>query len=154
MTRRVARIFIVLILSTKTFCLPSEPVLSQKVILSHFNLVAEQLQPDLKSKSSLSALPILKLENRNGRDKWFGNDKADHLTVSALLVGFGYYAAREEFQMDELPARRGAVCFSLGFGIAKEIYDWKSKRGTPSFKDLLADLVGIGIGFLMITFGD
>lgn len=93
-------------------------------------------------------------EKRYISDKWFGSDKADHLTVSAVVVGFGYYAAREEFHMDDLAARNSAMGFSLTFGVAKEVYDWKSGKGTPSYKDLIADIVGIGVGFLMITLGD
>lgn len=38
----------------------------------------------------------------------------------------------------------------LGFGVGKEIYDRKSKKGHASFKDLVADILGIGLAALII----
>jgi len=89
-----------------------------------------------------------------GNDSWFGRDKANHLTVSAALVGFGYYATREEIGYGDCAARNSAIGFSLACGIAKEVYDWTSHKGHPSFKDIVADIVGVGVGIVMISLGD
>jgi len=87
-------------------------------------------------------------------DRWFGRDKANHFAVSAVLVGFGYYATHEELDYGDWPARNSAIGFSLTLGIFKEVYDWMSRKGQPSFKDIVADIAGIGVGFVMITLGD
>lgn len=84
-------------------------------------------------------------------DSWLGKDKADHFIVSAFIAGACYYLGRAEFKH----AHGTAVVLSLGvsggIGLAKEIYDGLSKRGTPSWKDLAADILGTGVGILMLS---
>jgi len=46
-----------------------------------------------------------------------------------------------------------SISFSAVAGIGKEIYDGVSKKGTPSWKDLIADGVGILLGVLLFTGG-
>lgn len=83
-------------------------------------------------------------------DRWLSKDKADHLTASAFLVGAQYYVLRGEMQQSHEHSLRLAIVGTLTAGIAKEIYDGVSKRGTPSFKDLAADALGIALaGFLL-----
>lgn len=84
-------------------------------------------------------------------DFWFGKDKADHLLVSAFAVGLGYYAARAELTKSDPAAKNIAVGFSLSLGITKEIYDGTYKKSTISYKDLLADILGIGMAYLLVA---
>lgn len=84
-------------------------------------------------------------------DPWFGKDKIDHFLTSAFLVGFAYHSGREYFQYRHTSALNFSVNFSIGIGIGKEIWDKTSKKGTPSYRDLLADLAGVGLGFLIYS---
>lgn len=88
------------------------------------------------------------------RDLWFGKDKADHLIFSAFLTGWAYYAARKEAHRGESTSKNIAIGFSLSLGLLKETYDGLSGRGKPSLKDLGADILGTGVGYLLCTFGD
>jgi len=82
-------------------------------------------------------------------DPWFGKDKFDHFLTSAFIVGFAYHSSRDRFQHHA--ALNFAVGLSIGIGIGKEIRDKTSKKGTPSYRDLLADLAGVGLGFLIYS---
>jgi len=84
-------------------------------------------------------------------DKWLAKDKADHFFVSAFLTGFGYYAAKKELHRTEPASQNLAFGFSFSLGVMKEIYDGTSKKGTPSWKDLLADVLGIAMAGLIMN---
>lgn len=84
-------------------------------------------------------------------DKWLAKDKADHFATSAFLVGFGYYAARKELHRSDPASKNLAMGFSFSLGIMKEVYDKTSRKGSPSLKDLAADLLGIGVGYLLTS---
>jgi putative lipoprotein len=88
------------------------------------------------------------------KDQWLAKDKADHFVTSAFLTGIGYYAARQEIQFSPSASKNVAIGFSLSLGIAKEVYDGTSQRGIASWKDLVADMLGIGFGYLLITIGE
>ena len=107
----------------------------------------------LTNAKELSAFPpdSLKLELKINNDQWLGKDKFDHFTGSAFLVGLGYFAARKELNRSVPASQNAAVGFSLSIGIGKELYDKFSKKGTPSYKDLIADLLGCSAAFLIIN---
>lgn len=83
-------------------------------------------------------------------DTWFAKDKADHFITSAFLVGFGYYMIHKEMDRSVMASQNIAAGFSFSLGISKEIYDGVSRKGQPSYKDLIADLAGIALGYLAI----
>jgi len=90
---------------------------------------------------------------RRGReeDRWLREDKLKHLMVSAFITGIGYRLCSEGF---DLPAQRSrAIASSLAFslGLGKELWDRTQKQESFSFKDLGADLLGIGTGLLLFT---
>ena len=87
-------------------------------------------------------------------DRWFAKDKADHFVTSAFLTGMGYYASRQELDYSLSASKNVGIGFSLSLGIAKEIYDGTSQRGIASWKDLVADILGIGFGYLLISIGE
>jgi uncharacterized protein YfiM (DUF2279 family) len=93
----------------------------------------------------------LKLDLKLSHDKWLGKDKFDHFTASAFLVGLGYFAAHKELDRSIPASQNAAVGFSFTIGIGKELYDKYSKKGTPSYKDLLADALGCAAAFLIIN---
>ncbi len=86
-------------------------------------------------------------------DLWLAKDKADHLVVSAFLVGFGYYAARKELHLSDPGSRNMGVGLSLSLGLLKEVRDQRRRGGFFSLKDLGADLAGIGLGYLLCSAG-
>jgi len=88
---------------------------------------------------------------KNWPDEWLGKDKFDHALVSAGLVAAQFYFLRQELNMRAAPSGQMAAGSALALGLAKEIYDKASGRGTPSWKDLLADIVGIGVAVLLVT---
>ena len=82
-------------------------------------------------------------QTRPDPDPWWGTDKALHLGVSAGITGGGYGLAT---QLTEDVAGRAAIAASLGIGagLAKEVADALG-LGTPSWKDLLWDVIGTGV---------
>ena len=70
---------------------------------------------------------------------YFGTDGLLHIVCSAALTSvLGWFA----------PLWLAALLAFI-IGIAKEIiYDKLMKRGTPQWKDVVADLVGIALGCL------
>ena len=103
---------------------------------------AEQnVPPDSSRIATQSVLPS---------DTWFAKDKADHLVTSAFLVGFGYYIIHKELDRSVMASQNITAGFSFSLGISKEIYDGVSQKGRPSYKDLIADLAGIALGYLAI----
>jgi len=84
-------------------------------------------------------------------DKWLAKDKLEHLGVSAFLSGVSYSVFHEFYRNDRGSSVGFSVSLSLGAGLGKEFLDLKTPPGRFSFKDLAADLVGIGLGLLIAT---
>ena len=84
------------------------------------------------------------------RDAWLAQDKAQHFVVSALLAGFGFAILREPLQRSEKQSFYLSGGLALSIGIGKEVSDLKKPKGHASFKDLVADFLGIGITLLLI----
>ena len=99
----------------------------------------------------VSADSINKNLKRSFHDQWFSQDKAHHFMVSAFLTGFSYYTFKQEFGHSEESTTIAAVSVSLSIGIGKEIYDGVSGKGTPSFKDIVADAAGVAVGILILN---
>ncbi len=85
------------------------------------------------------------------RDPWLGKDKFDHALGSAGLAAAQFYVLHNEFDLSGPRSRQIAAGSTLVIGIAKEIYDKASRRGTPSWKDLLADLAGVALVIGIMT---
>jgi putative lipoprotein len=92
-------------------------------------------------------------QTQANRDLWFAKDKADHLVSSAFLVGLGYYMSRQEMNRSHAKAGTMALEFSFSLGIAKEVYDGTIRKDKPSAKDLVADIIGSGLGYAIISLG-
>lgn len=82
-------------------------------------------------------------------DKWFALDKFYHLAVSFSLVGSNYHLFANRLNIKE-PA---AICSALGgtfvLGIAKEVFDALRPDDRFSYRDLITNLIGIGLGYLV-----
>jgi len=88
---------------------------------------------------------------RSIHDKMFAPDKGHHFMVSAFLAGFSYYALRQEAGASQPVSNSAAATFTLSIGLAKEIYDGLGKKGTPSFKDFVADAAGVAAAMLVLN---
>ena len=79
-------------------------------------------------------------------DPWLGQDKALHFGASAVIAS-GTYALGGLWQPSSETKRLllgGSV--ALGAGVAKELYDLISRRGSPSWRDLAWDVAGTAVG--------
>jgi putative lipoprotein len=81
-------------------------------------------------------------------DPWFGRDKALHFTLSAALSIGGYAAAKVATGNRFGEAPINGFAFSLALGLAKEAYD-AIGPGTPSYRDMVANLAGALAGLLL-----
>lgn len=71
---------------------------------------------------------------------WFRHDGFDHMVLSALLV-----LAMGWIRPLWIPA-----IVALVIGAGKEIYDKVSGKGTAEWHDIICDLIGIALGYLII----
>jgi len=84
------------------------------------------------------------------RDPWLARDKFLHCTVSAGVAGVGYLSFRHLADLDEARSRWAASLTVLGMGLLKETRDRRRPNSWFSLRDLVADLVGIGVGLLIV----
>jgi len=85
------------------------------------------------------------------KDSWFAVDKYRHVVASAFLMGVSYNIARVEGKWNRKNAIMMGCSFSFSIGLTKEFRDYFSPKGVASFKDIVADIVGIGLGVLCFT---
>jgi putative lipoprotein len=84
-------------------------------------------------------------------DRWLALDKLEHLMASAFFSGVSYSICRDFYHNRKEPSLYFSASFTLGLGVGKEIYDRKKPGGRFSYKDLAADIAGIGLGLLIAT---
>ena len=84
-------------------------------------------------------------------DSWVGKDKADHFLTSAFLTAGSFYILREEQNMSYRKSINLSIGFAFSLGIAKEIRDGLSQGRAASIKDVVADILGIGIGLFLFN---
>jgi putative lipoprotein len=111
------------------------------VLLSSYSL-AEATQQD--------SLKIEKAKTKKV-DKWWGKDKAKHFLVSAFLAGACHKIYHNQWHNKKKHSLYFSTGFTLSLGLCKEIYDDTRSRNKFSYKDLIYDLLGIGVGLLIVT---
>jgi uncharacterized protein YfiM (DUF2279 family) len=85
------------------------------------------------------------------RDDWWARDKAKHLAVSTLWTLSTQYVLVAKADWSERDALPVSVASAATVGLAKEVYDRRvGPTATFSWKDLVADAVGIGIGAVIV----
>jgi uncharacterized protein YfiM (DUF2279 family) len=96
--------------------------------------------------------------NENGKsdtlkisDRWLAWDKVEHFGVSAYLSAVSYKICRDFYHN----RKESSLYFSFGLtfslGLGKEVYDEGRPTGKFSYKDLVADILGIGVGLWIAT---
>ncbi|MFQ5708181.1 MAG: hypothetical protein ACE5HO_12060 [bacterium] len=94
--------------------------------------------------------PALVVKKDRPPDRWLGHDKVKHFLASAFITGAGFLLMHDPLDWSENDAVYGSSALSFSVGLSKELYDWKSKKGQASFKDLFADLLGLGFAVFLI----
>ena len=84
-------------------------------------------------------------------DSWFSRDKAHHFLTSAFLTTAGYYYSREQKKFSNFKSQQNGIYFSLSLGMLKEIRDGLKKNNSFSWKDLVADILGTGVGLVIVS---
>jgi uncharacterized protein YfiM (DUF2279 family) len=84
-------------------------------------------------------------------DRWLAVDKLEHVAASAFFSGVCYSICRDFYHNREVPSLYFSASFTFSLGVCKEVYDRKKPRGRFSYKDLAADIAGIGLGLLIAT---
>ena len=84
-------------------------------------------------------------------DSWFSRDKAHHFLTSAFLTTAGYYYSRELNNFSNFKSQQHGISLSLSLGLIKEIRDGIQKNNSFSWKDLVADILGIAVGLALVS---
>jgi uncharacterized protein YfiM (DUF2279 family) len=93
--------------------------------------------------------PQLNFKQADKPDKYFAPDKAKHFLAGMISTIFIYKSVENHMSENQGRYLAGGVTFSLG--IAKEFYDKSRPENHFSWKDLLTDVVGIGVGFIILN---
>jgi uncharacterized protein YfiM (DUF2279 family) len=88
---------------------------------------------------------------KNQGDRWFGDDKIRHAVGSMILTTLSAQIAIRKFDAAQTTGIRTGAGITLGLGFLKETYDQTKEDNFFSYKDLLADIVGITIGILILN---
>lgn len=129
-------LLVVAILSSKSF---ADSLDSN---LNYFNSpVIQQIESQKKSKTFKVTF----------RDSWFTEDKADHLLSCTFLTVSSYYYCKKDQNLSHNKSITFSTSFVISLGLAKEIRDGFKKRNAASIKDFAANLIGIGIGYLLFN---
>lgn len=90
-------------------------------------------------------------ESSAQEDKWLGGDKVFHFVGSFLMVGMGSWAhSRCHRHSLEQDIRFGmGLTFSLG--MVKELLDERQATNRFSWKDMVANVLGIFLAALLLT---
>lgn len=83
-------------------------------------------------------------------DPWFGFDKLKHLSSSFILTTTGYYVQTRMIALPEQKSLSSAGMLTISLGLGKEFFDWRKPGGMFSYRDLVANLTGVGLAVLFI----
>jgi uncharacterized protein YfiM (DUF2279 family) len=84
-------------------------------------------------------------------DKWFARDKLEHLAVSAFLTGVSCSVLRDFYRNRQESSMYFSAGLTFSLGLGKEFHDRRTPQGRFSYKDLTADVLGIGLGLWIAT---
>ena len=88
--------------------------------------------------------------NRSDKpDRYFAPDKAKHFMAGMIATIFIYQSFKNQLTPKENRYLAGGATVSLG--VLKEIYDKSKPENHFSWKDLLADALGMGMGFVLVN---
>ena len=96
--------------------------------------------------------------NENGKsdtskicDRWLAWDKVEHFGVSAYLSAISYKIYHDFYHNNKKSSLYFSCGLTFSLGLGKEMYDERRPNGKFSYKDLVADILGIGLGLWIAT---
>jgi uncharacterized protein YfiM (DUF2279 family) len=84
-------------------------------------------------------------------DSWLTRDKRLHMVVSAGMVGAGFHLLHDRWHLEVRHSRNLTVSLTALAGVIKEVTDKGKTPSTCSYKDLVADGLGILVGIFVFT---
>lgn len=84
-------------------------------------------------------------------DKWLAWDKVKHFGVSAYLSAISYKIYHDFYHNHKESSLYFSCGLTFSLGLGKEVYDERRPNGKFSYKDLVADILGIGVGLWIAT---
>ncbi len=84
-------------------------------------------------------------------DRWLGPDKFAHFGVSAYLSALSYEIYHDFYSNGEKSSLYFSCGLTFSLGLGKEIDDQRKPDGKFSYKDLVADVLGIAAGLWIAT---
>ncbi|RKY62292.1 MAG: hypothetical protein DRP96_00625 [Candidatus Neomarinimicrobiota bacterium] len=90
------------------------------------------------------------VRSRQIGDDWFGVDKLKHLSSSFMITTTAYYFQANVGNVSSLNSRRNAGMVTISLGLSKEMFDRKKPNGFFSWRDLTADVMGVGLALFFI----
>jgi uncharacterized protein YfiM (DUF2279 family) len=111
-------------------------------------LYAQKPSPNLLQDDRVNGAPDLNLTKT--QDKFFAPDKAQHLMGSLISTVFFYKIFEGPAGANSTDSKYLAGGLTLSIGISKEILDSSDLKNHFSWKDLIADIAGISLGFVII----
>lgn len=85
-------------------------------------------------------------------DRWFAWDKFWHFSASFVTVGAGYHLCANRMRLKPPLATGISIGGTLGIGTGKELIDRYGFHRRFSWKDLVADVLGIGVGYFVFIY--
>ncbi len=86
---------------------------------------------------------------KNSEDRWFSRDKGAHFTTSVFLTYWQYNFYHQPLQMKESESLYLSFSITGLLGLLKEVQDSRQKNNYFSYKDLIYDILGCGVGVWM-----
>lgn len=87
------------------------------------------------------------------QDDWFGEDKVHHTVMSFMLTWLGTLTHDLMHDHGWNQDIRAGAGFSITLGLAKEFRDRRMPKNRFSWKDIVADLLGIAMAVLLLKRG-
>ncbi len=109
------------------------------------------LSPQNAESPGLSDLAKGMNDNVDICNGWFSYDKGYHVLGSFMLTVATSKAIEQYSDKDEHSARVWAASITVAFGLSKEIYDSTRPLNHFSYKDFIADLIGITLGLVLLN---
>lgn len=83
-------------------------------------------------------------------DKWFSVDKLHHFSYSLSISTILFHVTYCQNGWSYEPARNLAIGVTISLGVLKELYDWKVRHTYISYKDIVADILGVAVAYVLL----
>lgn len=118
-------------------------ILFLTLFLVSFSFSQSQLTP------VADTLAIKVAPYKSFNDPWIAKDKAQHFLGSFIATGVSTLSLQRFTDLNKEKSLHLGVSFSFTLGLGKELYDSTKKNNFFSYKDLIADLLGIGLAVVV-----